>query len=226
MQKKKLLDVVRDKIRFKHYSISTERTYLYWIKYFILFHNKKHPIEMGKVEIEMFLTYLAVDKKVSPTTQNQAFSAVLFLYRQVLGVDMADENIQALRAKERKHIPVVLTREEVKRVLENLCGIYAVIVSLMYGCGLRMNEALNLRIKDIDFGFDKVYVFDSKSLKDRTIPLPLKLKKRLEVQVTMVEDMHKKDIKDGFGTVYLPYALERKYPSAKSETKWQFLFPM
>jgi integron integrase len=226
MQKKKLLDVVRDKIRFKHYSISTERNYLYWIKYFILFHDKKHPVEMGKIEIEKFLTYLAVDKKVSPTTQNQAFSAILFLYREVLGVDMADENIQALRAKERKHVPVVLTKEEVKTVLENLCGIYAVVVSLMYGCGLRMSEVLNLRIKDIDFGFDKVYVFDSKSLKDRTIPLPLKLKKRLEVQVSIVEDLHKKDLRDGFGTVYLPYALEKKSPSAKSETKWQFLFPM
>ncbi len=181
MQKKKLLDIVRDKIRLKHYSISTERTCLYWIKYYILFHSKKHPVHMGKPEIEQFLTWLATEKKVSPTTQNQAFSAILFLYREVLGVDMSDQNIQALRAQERKHIPVVLTRDEVKRVIENLNGIYNLIVSLMYGCGLRMNEALNLRIKDIDFGFDKVY---------------------------------------------MPYALERKYPSAKSQTKWQFLFPM
>ncbi len=138
MQKKRLLDIVRDKIRLKHYSFSTERTYLYWIKYFILFHNKKHPVEMGKVEIEAFLTYLAVEKKVSPNTQNQAFSAILFLYREVLGVDMSELNIQALRAQERKHIPVVLTRDEVKKVLDNLCNIYKVIVSLMYGCGLRM----------------------------------------------------------------------------------------
>ena len=226
MQKKKLLDIVRDKIRLKHYSFSTERTYLYWIKCFILFHNKKHPIEMGKVEIEIFLTHLAVDKKVSPTTQNQAFSAILFLYREVLGIDMKDENIQALRAQERKHIPVVLTRDEVKKVLDNLCDVYKVIVSLMYGCGLRMSEALNIRVKDIDFGYDKVYIWDSKSLKDRTIPLPIKLKKRLEMQVDIVESLHEKDLQNGFGLVYLPYALEKKFPSAKNETKWQYLFPM
>ena len=226
MKKKKLLEIVRDKIRVKHYSFSTERTYLYWIKYFILFHNKKHPIQMGKPEIEDFLTYLSVTKKVSPTTQNQAFSAILFLYREVLGIDMSDQNIQALRAQERKHIPVVLTRQEVRKVIENLSGIYNLIVSLMYGCGLRMNEALNLRIKDIDFGFDKVYIWDSKSLKDRTVPLPQKLKDRLKVQVETVEALHQKDLGDGYGTVYMPYALERKFSHAKSETKWQFLFPM
>jgi len=226
VQKKRLLDVVRDKIRFKHYSISTERTYLYWIKYFILFHDKKHPIEMGKVQIEQFLTYLAVDKKVSPTTQNQAFSAILFLYKEVLGIDMSDQNIQALRAQERKHIPVVLTKEEVKKILENLDGVYQLIVSLMYGCGFRMNEALSLRVKDIDFGFDKLYVWDGKSLKDRTVPLPQKLTKRLEVQVEDVTNLHKKDLADGFGTVYMPYAFERKFHSAKKETKWQYLFPM
>ena len=224
--KKKLLDIVREKIRLKHYSLSTERTYVYWIKYYIIFHNKRHPKEMGKVEIEQFLTYLAVEKKVSPTTQNQAFSAILFLYKEVLGVDMRDWNIQALRAKERKHIPVVLTKDEVSRVIENLTGIYQLIVSLMYGCGLRMSEALNIRVKDIDFGFDKVYIWDSKSLKDRTVPLPQKIKERLKVQVGVVEELHKKDVADGYGTVYLPYALERKYPKAKFETKWQYLFPM
>ncbi len=226
MQKKKLLDVVRDKIRMKHYSISTERTYTYWIKHFILYHNKKHPIEMAKPEIEQFLSFLAVEKKVSPTTQNQAFSAILFLYKEVLGMDMSEQNIQALRAQERKHIPVVLTREEVHLVIDNLTGIYHLIVSLMYGCGLRMNEALNLRIKDIDFGFDKVYIWDSKSLKDRTIPLPQKLKNQLLMQVEEVIRIHKKDIENGFGTVYMPYALAKKFPSAKFETKWQFLFPM
>ena len=155
--KKKLLDIVREKIRLKNYSISTERTYVHWIKRYILFHNKRHPKEMGKMEIEQFLTWLAVEKKVSPTTQNQAFSAILFLYKEVLCFDMRDWNIQALRAKERKHIPVVLTKDEVSKVIENLTGIYQLIVYLMYGCGLRMNEALNIRVKDIDFGFDKVY---------------------------------------------------------------------
>ena len=224
--KKKLLDMVRDKIRLKHYSYSTERTYVHWIKHYIFFHNKKHPIEMGKEEIEQFLTFLAVNKKVSPTTQNQAFAAILFLYKEVLGVDMSSWNIQALRAQERKHIPQVLTKEEVQKVIVELSGTYQLIVQLMYGCGLRMQEALNLRIKDIDFGFDKVYIWDSKSLKDRTVPLPQVLKQRLKAQVEHVEQLHKKDIADRYGSVYLPYALERKYPNAKFETKWQYLFPM
>lgn len=224
--KKKLLDIVRDKIRFKHYSIKTEKSYVGWIKHYIFYHNKKHPIEMGKPEIEAFLTYLAVERKVSPTTQNQAFSALLFLYKEVLGMDMSSWNIQALRAQERKHIPQVLTKEEVKSVLDNLTGTYQLIVYIMYGCGLRMNEALNLRIKDIDFGFDKVYIWDSKSLKDRTVPLPQMVKQRLKAQVEYVEGIHAKDREDGYGSVYMPYALEKKYPNAKFETKWQFLFPM
>lgn len=223
---KKLLDIVRDKIRFKHYSISTEKTYVHWIKHYILFHDKKHPIKMQKKEIEAFLTFLATKKRVSPTTQNQAFNAILFLYKEVLGIDISEWNIQALRAQERKHIPVVLTKDEVKQVLENLNGIYKLVVTLMYGCGLRMNEVLNIRIKDIDFGFNKLYIWDSKSLKDRTVPLPLKLKEELQVQSKRIEELHAKDLKDGFGSVYMPFAYEKKYPKAKFETKWQYLFPM
>lgn len=223
---KKLLDIVRDKIRFKHYSISTEKTYVHWIKHYILFHDKKHPIKMQKKEIEAFLTFLATKKRVSPTTQNQAFNAILFLYKEVLGIDISEWNIQALRAQERKHIPVVLTKDEVKQVLENLNGIYKLVVTLMYGCGLRMNEVLNIRIKDINFGFNKLYIWDSKSLKDRTVPLPLKLKEELQVQSKRIEELHAKDLKDGFGSVYMPFAYEKKYPKAKFETKWQYLFPM
>jgi integron integrase len=224
--KKKLLDIVRDKIRFKHYSYSTERTYIHWIKQYIFFHNKKHPIKMAKREIEEYLTFLATKKRVSPTTQNQAFNAILFLYKEILGIDTTEWNIQALRAQERKHIPVVLTKDEVQKILENLHGIYKLIVTLMYGCGLRMNEVLNIRLKDIDFGFDKLYIWDSKSLKDRTVPLPLKLKDDLMVQVKRVEAIHKKDVNDGLGSVYLPFAYAKKYPKAKIETKWQYLFPM
>ena len=224
--KKKLLDIVRDKVRFKHYSLSTEKTYIHWIKHYILFHNKKHPIEMGKREIEEFLTHLAVERTVSPSTQNQAFSAILFLYKEVLGVDMSGENIQALRAKERKHIPVVLTKDEVFGVIENIKGIYNLMTLLMYGCGLRMSEVLSLRIKDIDMGFDKVYIWDSKSLQDRAIPLPQKLKERLSVQIEAVRELHRKDLKDGYGSVFLPYALEKKAPKSQFETKWQYLFPM
>jgi len=224
--KKKLLDIVREKIRFKHYSMSTEKTYVYWIKHYIFYHNKRHPKEMGKQEIEAFLTHLAVGRKVSPTTQNQAFSALLFLYKEVLGIDLSDWNIQALRAQERKHIPVVLTKEEVRTVIGNLDGVYELMVFMMYGCGLRMQEVLNLRVKDLDFGFDKVYIYDSKSLKDRTIPLPLKLKTQLQRQVEKVEQLHHADLKAGFGSVYMPHAFEKKFPKAKFETKWQYMFPM
>jgi len=134
--KKKLLEIMRDKIRFKHYSIKTERVYLYWSKKYILFHNKKHPKLMGKVEIEEFLTHLAVHNQVSPATQNQAFNAILFLYREVLNISMEDENIQALRAQQKKHIPVVLSIDEVKQIILNMNGIYGLMLKLMYGCGL------------------------------------------------------------------------------------------
>ncbi|PLY10037.1 MAG: hypothetical protein C0626_07095 [Arcobacter sp.] len=133
---KKLLDIMRDKIRVKHYSIKTENVYIYWAKKYILFHNKRHPKDMGKLEIEQFLTHLATKLNVSPTTQNQAFKAILFLYEQVLNISLKNENIQALRAKERKHIPVVLTIEEVKSIILNMKGIYQLMVKLMYGCGL------------------------------------------------------------------------------------------
>lgn len=223
---KKLLDIMKDKIRFKHYSIKTEQSYIGWSKRYILYHNKRHPKDMGKVEIEQFLTYLATKQNVSPTTQNQAFNAILFLYEQVLNISLKNQNIQALRAKERKHIPVVLTIEEVKSIILNMNGIYQLVVKLMYGCGLRMKEAQNIRIKDIDFGFDKVYIWDSKSLKDRTLPLPLKIKEELKIQVEKVKELHSKDLQNGYGSVYVPYALERKLPKAKYETKWQYVFPM
>jgi integron integrase len=223
--KKKLLDIVRDTIRFKHYSLSTERTYIHWIKHYIFFHNKKHPKNMGKIEIEKYLTSLAIKNRVASSTQNQAFSALLFLYKEVLGIDISEWNIQSLRAQERKRIPVVLTKDEVKLVIGNLKGIYKLITMLMYGCGLRMNEVIKLRVKDIDLGFDKVYVWDSKSLQDRVVPLPLKIKQRIEVQLEAVRELHEKDIQDGFGSVYLPYALEKKYKNSQFETKWQYLFP-
>lgn len=181
---------------------------------------------MGKNEIEQYLTSLAVKNRVSPTTQNQAFSAILFLYREVLGIDMSEWDIQALRAQERKHIPAVLSKEEVQEIIVGMNGIYKLMASLMYGCGLRMSELLNLRVKDMDFGFEKIYIWDSKSLSDRTLPLPQKLKTKLLAQVELVKELHVKDLADGYGSVYMPYAFEKKYPSAKIETKWQFLFPM
>ncbi len=223
---KKLLEIVRDKIRFKHYSIRTEQVYISWIKRYILFHNKRHPKDMGKIEIEQFLTHLAIDNHVSPTTQNQAFNAILFLYEQILLISLKNENIQALRAKQKKHIPVVLSINEVKQIILNMNGLYQVMLKLMYGCGLRMNELLNLRIKDIDFSYDKVYIWDSKSQKDRTVPLPLKIKDELKIQIKKVKEIHQQDIDNGYGTVELPYQLNKKYPKAKYETKWQYIFPM
>ncbi|UFS63481.1 integron integrase [Sulfurimonas sp. HSL-3221] len=206
--------------------MQTEKSYVGWMKRYIFFHHKKHPVEMGKAEIEAFLTHLAVERNVSATTQNQAFNALLFLYTQVLGIPLKDQNIQALRAQQRVHVPVVLTKEEVIRILSGLAGVYQLMAYLMYGCGLRMKEVLQLRVKDIDFGFDRVYVWDSKSLKDRTVPLPQKIKQRLRLQVEYVEELHRMDLADGCGSVYLPHALERKYPAAHKETKWQYLFPM
>ncbi|WP_255707525.1 integron integrase [Thiomicrolovo sulfuroxydans] len=226
MSKKKLLDLAREQIRLRHYSMQTEKSYVGWMKRYIFFHHKKHPVEMGKAEIEAFLTHLAVERNVSATTQNQAFNALLFLYTQVLGIPLKDQNIQALRAQQRVHVPVVLTKEEVIRILSGLAGVYQLMAYLMYGCGLRMKEVLQLRVKDIDFGFDRVYVWDSKSLKDRTVPLPQKIKQRLRLQVEYVEELHRMDLADGCGSVYLPHALERKYPAAHKETKWQYLFPM
>jgi integron integrase len=225
-QEKKLLDKLKDKIIQKGYSRSTEKTYHYWVKYYILHHNKKHPEDMGKKDIEEFLTYLAVEKNVSPTTQNQAFNAILFLYREILNIDTSDWNIKSLRAKRKEHMPVVLTIDEVKQVIFYMNGIYKLMLSLMYGCGLRMNELLRLRVKDIDFGFDNVYIFDSKSIKDRVVPLPQKIKEDLQIHIEEIRKIHQQDLLDGFGYVNLPFALQKKYPNANKEFKWQYLFPM
>jgi len=223
--KPKLLDLLVEKTRLKHYSKSTEQTYTYWSKSYILFHNKKHPKDMGKIEIEAFLTHLAVEKNVAPSTQNQAFNAILFLYREVLGMDISGLNIQSLRAKEKSRIPVVLSIEEVKQILANITGVNNIIVSLLYGCGLRIKEALRLRVKDIDFSYNNIYIYDSKSDSDRMVPLPLKLKERLKQQIVRVQTLHTKDLKDGYGNVYLPHAISKKYSSASTDIKWQYLFP-
>jgi integron integrase len=222
---RKLLDILVDKIRTKHYSKSTEKTYYYWCKSYILYHNKKHPRNMAKDEIEKFLTYLAVEKNVAPSTQNQAFNAILFLYKEVLDINLQEMNIQAYRAKERKKIPVVLSIDEVKNILTNITGINNIIVSLLYGCGLRIKEALRLRIKDIDFQYNNIYIIDSKSTKDRIVPLPLKLKSLLKEQLIRVQTIHTKDLDDGYGKVYMPHNLANKYPKAQKDFKWQYLFP-
>ncbi len=227
MQIMKLLDRVRTKIKFKHYSQNTENTYVYWIKKFIVFHNKRHPKEMGKFEIEQFLSYLATHRKVSASTQNQAFNALMFLYNQVLELPLIDQNINALRAKQRVHLPTVLSTKEVKHLIEQFpANNYKTIVQTIYGCGLRLSEVLRLRVKDIDFDYNRMIVWDSKSLNDRSLPLPQKLIKPYKNIISKNKLHHQMDLDQGFGTVEMPNALARKYPNADKEFKWQYLFPM
>lgn len=224
MEKPKLLDQVRHTIRLKHYSRRTEEAYVNWIKRYIFFHNKKHPADMGAEEIRNFLVYLAVTKKVAASTQNQAMNAILFLYREVLHKDLGQiENL--IKAKKSPKLPVVFTREEAARVLENLHGTYKLIASLMYGSGLRLMECLRLRVKDIDFNYQQIIVRDGKGEKDRVTMLPQKLIEHLQLHLKRVAALHKEDLHEGYGEVYLPYALAEKYPNAPKEWAWQYVFP-
>jgi len=223
----KLLDKVRTKIKFKHYSKSTETNYVLWIKQFILYHNKRHPNEMGKFEIEQFLSYLATHRKVSASTQNQAFNALMFLYNQVLELPLVDQNINALRAKQRVHLPTVLSTKEVKHIIEQFpLNNYKTIIQSIYGCGLRLSEVLRLRIKDIDFDYNRMIIWDGKSLNDRSLPLPQKLIEDYKQIIGHNNKLHQKDLSEGYGTVDMPNALARKFPNANKEFKWQYLFPM
>lgn len=221
----KLLDQVRLNIRQKHYSYRTEKSYIDWIKRYIYFHNKKHPKDMGKLEIEAFLSAL-VNDGVAATTQNQAFNAIMFLYNQVLDISMKDKNIQALRAKQRERIPVILSKDEIAQILETITNpTHHLAVSLLYGCGLRLQEMLTLRILHIDFSCSHIRIMDSKSMKDRIVPMPQKLTNQLKKQIEYVRMLHEQDIQDGFGSVYLPDMLSKKYPHAAKEFKWKYLFP-
>jgi len=221
---KKLLDQVREKIRLKHYSIRTEEAYVGWAKRYILYHNKRHPQEMGAPEIEMFLAHLAVSRNVAPSTQNQALSALLFLYRNVLEIELP-EPINVLWAKKPKRLPVVLTKHEAQDVLASLSGQYLLIGQLLYGCGLRLMECLRLRVKDVDFAQMQIVVRDGKGGKDRVTMLPDSVKLALQNHLRGVEQTHNRDLEQGFGAVYLPHALERKYPHANRAWIWQYVFP-
>ena len=221
----KLLDQARSIIRRKHYSFRTEETYINWMKRYIFFHDKQHPNEMGVPEIEKFLTHLAVRGKVSAATQNQAFNALLFLYREVLGISMEGQNIAAIRAKKKINIPVVLSKDEVRKILALMSGMQNLMARLLYGGGLRVMECVRLRVHNIDFEMNEIVVRNGKGFKDRLTILPESMKKDLEEQVERVRIIHDKDLKNGFGSVYLPYALARKYRNAHNELGWQFLFP-
>ena len=224
MQKPKLLDRVRAVARVRHLSLRTEQAYSDQIRRFILFHKKRHPEQMGAEEIRQFLSHLAVEGSVSASTQNVALCALLFLYRDVLGVELPYVDGIA-RAKRPVRIPVVFTRQEAERLLKHLSGTYGLIAGLLYGSGLRLMEAVRLRVKDLDFEYTEILVRDGKGEKDRRTILPRPLAEPLRQHLERVRLLHKKDLSEGYGEVYLPYALARKYPSAAQEWAWQYVFP-
>lgn len=220
----KLLDRLREALRSRHYSRRTEKTYGHWVKRFIHFHNVRHPGEMAEPEINAFLTHLAVKERVSASTQNQALSALLFLYRHVIGREVGDLG-EVIRARKPTRLPVVMTREEVKSVLASLTGDKWLMASLMYGAGLRLMECLRLRVQDVDFSRSEILVRDGKGAKDRITMLPESLKAPLQEHLKKVKAIHEKDLADGWGRVPLPSALDRKYPNAPAEWRWQWVFP-
>jgi len=220
----RLLDQVRERIRYRHYSISTERTYVEWIRRFILFHRKQHPREMGAPEVEAFLSWLATERQVAASTQNQALSALLFLYREVLGIELPWlDDVKPAKRSER--LPVVLTPGEVQSVLTRLEGRNALMASMLYGAGLRLMECVRLRIKDVDLDRRQLLVRDGKGGKDRMTLVPDRLVTGLGEQLERARAIHQGDLAEGYGAVWLPHALARKYPRAPWEPGWQYVFP-
>jgi len=224
IQSPRLLDLVRHKLRVKHYSIRTEQAYVDWIKRYIFFHDKRHPQAMGAQDVEAFLTHLAVAGKVSASTQNQAKSALLFLYREVLEMQLPWLD-KVTQAKVPKRLPVVLTVSEVQAVLSHLTGTHALIASLLYGTGMRLMEVMRLRVKDVEFARREIVVREGKGFKDRVMMLPEAVMAPLKTHLVNVKSMHDEDVMRGFGEVYLPFALDKKYPNAGREWAWQYIFP-
>src|SRR4030095_12733633 len=222
--KPKFLEEVRRALRLRHYSIRTERAYLDWIRQFILFHGKRHPEDMGEVEVSACVSHLAADGHVAASTQNQALNALLFLFQQFLQRKLGFlDNVE--RAKRPAILPVVLTKAEAQAVIAQLSGSYRLMANLLYGSGLRLMECLRLRIKYLDFGYSQVTVRDGKGGKDRVTMLPESLREPLQRHLQKVKLLHEEDLAEGFGTVHLPHALERKYPNAHRDWIWQYLFP-
>jgi integron integrase len=221
--KPKLLDQVREVIRRKHYSIRTEQAYCDWIKRFILFHHKRHPADMAEAEITEFLTYLAAKSNVAAATQNQALSALLFLYREVLRQQIGWLD-RVERAKKPARLPVVLTRAEVRKFFAQLHGTMKLMAGLLYGSGLRLMECVRLRVKDVDLGYLTITVREAKGGKDRVTMLPSNLAQPLQRHLLKRRSQHEQDLADGFGSVHLPQALARKYPNANREWMWQYVF--
>ncbi len=220
----RLLDQLRDRIRVKHYSIRTEAQYVQWARRFILFHGKRHPRELGVAEVEAFLTHLAVAGKVAAATQNQALSALLFLYREVLDIDLPWlDNVT--RAKRPQRLPVVLTRDEVRAVLARMEGTYGLLGRLLYGTGMRLMEVIRLRVKDVEFARGEITVRDGKGAKDRMTMLPEAVKADLDAHLRKRRELFERDRAAGKAAVHLPDALARKYPNAAMEWGWQYVFP-
>lgn len=218
----RLLTLVRQKIRARHYSIRTEQAYLHWIKSYIRFHDYRHPKAMGNKEVTDYLTYLAVKKEVAPNTQNQAFSAILFMYRDVLDLPLV--GIDAVRAKSSQKLPVVFTREEVRNILAQLQGSNRLMVQLLYGSGLRLMEVLRLRVKDVDFDHHCLLVRDGKGRKDRVTILPEPIEPALNMQIEKSRRFYEIDKIDGHHEVWMPNALSKKYPGEARSFHWQYLF--
>jgi integron integrase len=219
----RLLDRVRERICVLHYSRSTEKTYIHWILGFIRFHGRRHPQDMGAPEVEAYLSHLATAREVAAGTQNQAMHAILFLYRQVLGFDLPWLD-GITRAKASKRLPAVLTQAEARALLANVDGLPGLVIRLLYGTGMRLTEGLRLRVKDVDFSGRSIVVRGGKGDKDRVVPLPESLVPALQVRIQDRRRMHDVDLARGKADVYLPHALERKYPKAGKEFGWQYIF--
>jgi integron integrase len=224
LQKPKLLDLVRQAVRVRHYSIRTEEAYVLWVRRFVLFHGTRHPAEMNAAEVSEFLSHLATQQRVAASTQNQALNALVFLYRHVLKQPLAELD-GLIRAKKAKRLPVVFTREEVRRILDRMEGRNRLVAGLLYGSGLRLLEALRLRVRDADFAMAQLVVRDGKGSKDSVSMLPQQLVPALRSQLALTRVLHEQDLAEGFGEVWLPDALARKYPAAPREWRWQYVFP-
>jgi integron integrase len=222
---KKLLDQYSEFLRNRHYSLRTEKTYIGWVRQYILFHHKRHPREMGVKEINDFITFLVNQKRVSASTQNQAISAILFLYRNVLNIELDEKVLTSIRPTKPKRVPTVLSRQEARQVIAKMDGVYRLMVQIMYGSGLRLMEVMRLRVKDLDFANRQIIVRDGKGENDRITMFPNILLQPLRIHLQQVKSQHELDLSRGYGTVYLPHALERKYPNASREFAWQYVFP-
>ncbi len=220
----KLMEQYHQALRAKHYSPRTENTYSRWVVRFLQFHKMVHPIDLGEPEINKFLSHLAVSEKVSASTQNQALAAILFLYRQIFAYDVGDLG-DVIRARKPHRIPVVVTRHEIRRILYKINSPHKLIIELLYGCGFRLSECLNLRVLDLDFSRNQIMVRNGKGNKDRSVMLPHTLKRKLKLHLRKVKAIHEDDLAEGWGQVQLPEALDRKYKRASREWRWQWVFP-